>query len=62
MEYRETVATYVAFGVSGNGKPYLSVLSKDQRETIEVEIDDFDVAMLAEKSTAYLGDKVRGRK
>lgn len=62
MDQRSLVATYVAFGVSQNGKPYLSVLSLDQRETIDVQIDDFDVALLAEKTTSYLGDKVRGRK
>lgn len=58
MERRIIGATIVAFGVSG-GKPYLSVLSKDQRETIEIQIDDLDVARLAEQSTAYLAERVR---
>lgn len=58
---RTITATYAAFGVSPEGKPYLSVLSQDQKETIEIKLDIFDVALLAEKSTAFLGDKVRGR-
>jgi hypothetical protein len=62
MEQRSVTATYVAFGVSPNGKPYLSVLSLDQKETIDIQIDDFDVALIAEKTTCYLGDRVRGRK
>lgn len=58
MERRTIGATVIAFGVSA-GKPYLSVLSKDQRETIEIEIDDLTVALLAERTTAYLADRVR---
>lgn len=58
MESRVIGATVVAFGVS-SGRPYISVLSKDQRETIEVQIDDLDVARIAEQSTAYLAEKVR---
>lgn len=58
MERRTIGATIVAFGVS-DGRPYLSVLSKDQRETIEVQIDDLDVARIAEKSTAYLAERFR---
>lgn len=56
---RSIIATYAAFGVSPDGKPYLSVLSKDQKETIEIEIDDQDIALIAERSVSYLAEKAR---
>lgn len=61
MDRREITATYAAFGVSPDGKPYLSVLSKDQKETIEIEIEHLDVVLLWERASKYISDKVRGR-
>lgn len=58
---RILATTLVAFGVSADGKPYLSVLSKDQRETFDIQIDERDVALLAERATAFLADRVRRR-
>lgn len=58
-EPRVLTSTLVAFGVSAEGKPYLSALSKDQKETVEVEIDDLDVALLAERAVSYLAEKAR---
>jgi hypothetical protein len=59
---RSIVATYSVFGVSPEGKPYISVLSQDQKETIEVEIEHADVILLWERASRYIADTLRGRK
>lgn len=59
MRVVEACAT--AFSFDNDGRPTIRVLSKDQTEDIEVLLDDLDVALLAQKSTAYLANKMRER-
>lgn len=59
MRVVEACAT--SFSFDNDGKPTIMVLSKDQKEDIEILLDDLDVAMLAQKSTAYLANKLRER-
>lgn len=50
-----------SFSFDNDGRPVINVLSRDQKEEIQISLDDLDVAMLAQKSTAYLANRLRER-
>ncbi len=58
---REINGFFTSFFVDAKGRPIISALSEDQKEIIDVVLDDLAVALLIERAAAHLGNKMRER-
>lgn len=58
---REQNGSFVSFFIDAQGRPIISALSEDQKEIIDVVLDDLAVALLVERGASHLGNKIRER-